>query len=73
MVEKKDDENPNAPLLRFRILEALQEKLKSKGIEALFLIQATTFDTILDGYDLIGQAGIGQIIKCCSFSSLIIF
>ncbi|KAH1080490.1 hypothetical protein J1N35_020251 [Gossypium stocksii] len=52
-------EDPNA-IPRFRISEALREKLKSKGIEALFPIQAMTFDMILDGTDLVGRARTGQ-------------
>ncbi|KAI9198651.1 hypothetical protein LWI28_019683 [Acer negundo] len=52
-------ENPNA-VSRFRISEPLREKLKSKGIEALFPIQAMTFDMILDGSDLVGRARTGQ-------------
>lgn len=57
--EGKAEENPNA-LSNFRISEPLREKLKSKGIEALFPIQAMTFDTILDGSDLVGRARTGQ-------------
>ncbi|XVF12387.1 hypothetical protein REPUB_Repub08aG0113300 [Reevesia pubescens] len=52
-------EDPNA-ISRFRISEALRQKLKSKGIESLFPIQAMTFDTILDGTDLVGRARTGQ-------------
>ncbi|KAL5099358.1 hypothetical protein RYX36_003685 [Vicia faba] len=54
---KKDD--PNA-VSNFRISEPLKMKLKEKGIEALFLIQAMTFNTILDGSDLVGRARTGQ-------------
>ncbi|XP_034710880.1 DEAD-box ATP-dependent RNA helicase 7 [Vitis riparia] len=57
--EGKAEENPNA-LSNFRISEPLREKLKSKGIEALFPIQAMTFDTVLDGSDLVGRARTGQ-------------
>ncbi|OWM75664.1 DEAD-box ATP-dependent RNA helicase 7 [Punica granatum] len=53
------EENPNA-LSNFRISEKLREKLKEKGIESLFPIQAMTFDTILDGSDLVGRARTGQ-------------
>ncbi|CAA2964977.1 DEAD-box ATP-dependent RNA helicase 7 [Olea europaea subsp. europaea] len=52
-------ENLNA-LSNFRISEPLREVLKAKGIESLFPIQAMTFDTILDGADLIGRARTGQ-------------
>ncbi|XP_057952179.1 DEAD-box ATP-dependent RNA helicase 7 [Malania oleifera] len=53
------EENPNA-LTRFRISERLRELLKSKGIKSLFPIQAMTYDTILDGSDLVGRARTGQ-------------
>ncbi|CAA2962995.1 DEAD-box ATP-dependent RNA helicase 7 [Olea europaea subsp. europaea] len=52
-------ENQNA-LSNFRISEPLREVLKVRGIESLFPIQAMTFDTILDGADLIGRARTGQ-------------
>ncbi|PIA49836.1 hypothetical protein AQUCO_01300524v1 [Aquilegia coerulea] len=54
---KKAD--PNA-VSNFRISKPLREKLKSKGIEALFPIQAMTFNTVLDGSDLVGRARTGQ-------------
>lgn len=57
-VVKKDD--PNA-VSNFRISEPLKMKLKEKGIEALFPIQAMTFNTILDGSDLVGRARTGQV------------
>lgn len=52
-------ENPNA-VSNFRISPPLRETLKTKGIEALFPIQAMTFNTILDGSDLVGRARTGQ-------------
>ncbi|PPR94482.1 hypothetical protein GOBAR_AA26182 [Gossypium barbadense] len=52
-------EDPNL-VSRFRISEAVRKKLKSKGIESLFPIQALTFDIILDGTDLVGRARTGQ-------------
>ncbi|KAF5728236.1 DEAD-box ATP-dependent RNA helicase 7 [Tripterygium wilfordii] len=52
-------ENPNA-VSKFRISEPLREKLKGKGIESLFPIQAMTFDMVLDGSDLVGRARTGQ-------------
>ncbi|XP_027367878.1 DEAD-box ATP-dependent RNA helicase 7 [Abrus precatorius] len=55
--KRKDD--PNA-VSKFRISVSLREKLKAKGIESLFPIQAMTFDTILDGSDLVGRARTGQ-------------
>ncbi|KAF8082035.1 hypothetical protein N665_0851s0007 [Sinapis alba] len=58
-VEDVKVENPNA-VSKFRISDPLREKLKEKGIEALFPIQATTFDMVLDGADLVGRARTGQ-------------
>uniref|UniRef100_A0A0E0M3I9 DEAD-box ATP-dependent RNA helicase 7 n=1 Tax=Oryza punctata TaxID=4537 RepID=A0A0E0M3I9_ORYPU len=55
----EDPADPNA-LTNFRISEPLRQKLKSKGIKALFPIQATTFDLVLDGHDLVGRARTGQ-------------
>ncbi|KDP22369.1 hypothetical protein JCGZ_26200 [Jatropha curcas] len=52
-------EDPNATS-KFRISLPLREKLKSRGIEALFPIQAMTFNDILDGCDLVGRARTGQ-------------
>ncbi|XP_044506360.1 DEAD-box ATP-dependent RNA helicase 7-like [Mangifera indica] len=57
--QEEKSENPNA-IMRFRISEPLREKLKSKGIESLFPIQASTFDMVLDGSDLVGRARTGQ-------------
>jgi ATP-dependent RNA helicase DDX21 len=57
-MEKKEgnsEENPNA-LSKFQISEQLRAKLKEKGIQTLFPIQALTFDTILNGSDLISRA-----------------
>lgn len=53
-----DASNPNA-VSKFRISKVLREKLKSRGIESLFPIQAKTFDIILDGSDLVGRARTG--------------
>lgn len=63
--EEEDEgksEDPNA-LSRFRISEPLKAKLNEKGIQALFPIQAMTFDTILDGSDLVGRARTGQVVN----------
>ncbi|XP_055827994.1 DEAD-box ATP-dependent RNA helicase 7-like [Solanum dulcamara] len=57
-VEEKE-EDPNA-LSNFSISVPLREALIAKGINALFPIQAMTFDTILDGSDLVGRARTGQ-------------
>ncbi|TMX00651.1 hypothetical protein EJD97_000399 [Solanum chilense] len=56
---EEKEEDPNA-LSNFRISVPLREALISKGINALFPIQAMTFDTILDGSDLVGRARTGQ-------------
>ncbi|XP_017241982.1 DEAD-box ATP-dependent RNA helicase 7 [Daucus carota subsp. sativus] len=56
---EEEEENPNA-VSNFRISEPLRNKLKSKGIEALFPIQAMTFNIILEGSDLVGRARTGQ-------------
>lgn len=60
--EKKEEkeEDPNA-LSNFRISVPLREALIAKGIQALFPIQAMTFDTIFDGNDLVGRARTGQV------------
>ncbi|KAL1203859.1 DEAD-box ATP-dependent RNA helicase 7 [Cardamine amara subsp. amara] len=58
-VDDVEVDNPNA-VSKFRISAPLREKLKEKGIEALFPIQATTFDMVLDGDDLVGRARTGQ-------------
>ncbi|KAG8050514.1 hypothetical protein GUJ93_ZPchr0009g1397 [Zizania palustris] len=55
----EDPADPNA-LTNFRISEPLKQSLKSKGIKALFPIQATTFDLVVDGNDLVGRARTGQ-------------
>jgi len=57
--EEGTEENPNA-VSKFRISAPLREMLKSKGIEALFPIQAMTFDVVLDGSDIVGRARTGQ-------------
>lgn len=57
---EEEEEDPNA-LTKFRISKALKETLKEKGIESLFPIQAMTFNTILDGSDLVGRARTGQV------------
>lgn len=44
----------------FSIGKALREKLKSKGIEALFPIQAQTFEAVFEGNDMVGRARTGQ-------------
>lgn len=61
VIVKKND--PNA-VTNFRISEPLRKKLQEKGIESLFPIQAMTFNTILDGSDMVGRARTGQV---CSY------
>ncbi|XP_022928900.1 DEAD-box ATP-dependent RNA helicase 7-like [Cucurbita moschata] len=57
-VEKEaDDQNA---ISKFRISEPLRARLKEKGISSLFPIQAMTFDTVYDGFDLVGRARTGQ-------------
>ncbi|MCO5594073.1 hypothetical protein L7F22_048094 [Adiantum nelumboides] len=51
--------NPYA-VSNFRISEVLSKMLKAKGIEALFPIQALTFNAIFEGNDLVGRARTGQ-------------
>lgn len=68
LVMEKKVEDHNA-VSKFKISEPLREKLKEKGIESLFPIQAMTFDTILHGFDLVGRARTGQV----SFSSQFLF
>ncbi|MED6144045.1 DEAD-box ATP-dependent RNA helicase 7 [Stylosanthes scabra] len=58
--EDEEEEKDANAVWRFRISEPLRERLKGKGIESLFPIQAITFDTILDGSDLVGRARTGQ-------------
>lgn len=60
-VEDVEVDNPNA-VSKFRISAPLREKLKANGIEALFPIQASTFDMVLDGADLVGRARTGQVL-----------
>ncbi|KAF7820851.1 DEAD-box ATP-dependent RNA helicase 7 [Senna tora] len=57
--EEVDKQDPNA-VSNFRISVQLAAKLKEKGIESLFPIQAMTFNTVFDGSDLVGRARTGQ-------------
>ena len=43
----------------FELCEPIREALRSRGINALFEIQALTFNQILAGKDLVGQARTG--------------
>uniref|UniRef100_A0A0D6QTU2 RNA helicase n=1 Tax=Araucaria cunninghamii TaxID=56994 RepID=A0A0D6QTU2_ARACU len=58
-IEGEEEENPNA-VSNFNISKVLREKLKTKGIESLFPIQAMTFQTIFEGFDMVGRARTGQ-------------
>lgn len=63
--EKKNVEEENYPnaVSQFGISQPLMAKLKERGIESLFPIQAMTFDFILDGSDLVVQARTGQVLE----------
>lgn len=71
--QEAEIENPSA-LSKFRISEPLREKLKANGIKALLPIQAMTFDTILDGVDLVGRERTGHryapLLQACHFHSM---
>ncbi|KAL8167666.1 hypothetical protein V2J09_009165 [Rumex salicifolius] len=56
---EQEEENPYA-LSNFRISKPLKDVLISKGIKALFPIQAMTFNVVVDGSDLVGRARTGQ-------------
>ncbi|XP_057528268.1 DEAD-box ATP-dependent RNA helicase 7 [Amaranthus tricolor] len=56
----EEEENDPNSLSNFRISKPLKDALTSKGIKALFPIQAMTFDIVLDGCDLVGRARTGQ-------------
>lgn len=58
--EREEEEHVNATW-KFRLSEKLRDALKEKGITYLFPIQAMTFDTILDGFDMVGRARTGQV------------
>lgn len=66
--EEVVEEDPNA-VKNFRISSPLKAALKSKGIEALFPIQAMTFNNVLDGHDLVGRARTGQVVFSYIFGS----
>jgi ATP-dependent RNA helicase DDX21 len=51
----------------FNICKVLRDKLKSKGIESLFPIQAQTFDAVFTGNDMVGRARTGQVGLRASF------
>eukprot|EP00898_Chlorokybus_atmophyticus_P002543 jgi/Chlat1/328/Chrsp1S00218 len=57
--EKKEAVN-KLSVDNFRLSKEVKDLLKKKGIEALFPIQAQTFDLAFDGNDLIGRARTGQ-------------
>ncbi|KAH9611709.1 hypothetical protein KSS87_013007 [Heliosperma pusillum] len=56
---EEEEDDPNS-LEKFRISKPLKDALISKGIKALFPIQAMTFNVVLDGADLVGRARTGQ-------------
>lgn len=55
----EEEDNPNA-LENFKISKPLKDALVSKGIKALFPIQAMTFNDVFNGSDLVGRARTGQ-------------
>lgn len=63
----EEEEHANA-VWKFRLSEKLRDALKERGITYLFPIQAMTFDTILDGFDMVGRARTGQVcLLSCRF------
>lgn len=68
--EGEKEADPNA-VSNFRISEPLRAKLKSKGIESLFPIQAMTFEIVLNGSDLVGRARTGQVLECLAWNLLV--
>lgn len=54
----------------FNIGKALRDKLKAKGIESLFPIQAQTFEAVFDGNDMVGRARTGQVLVQPLISSI---
>ncbi|XP_021765236.1 DEAD-box ATP-dependent RNA helicase 7-like [Chenopodium quinoa] len=59
VVDDDEIENPYS-LSNFRLSKPLKDALISKGIKALFPIQAMTFNDVFDGCDLVGRARTGQ-------------
>lgn len=57
---EEEETDPNL-LSNFRISKPSKDALISKGIKALFPIQAMTFDIVLDGCDLVGRARTRQV------------
>ena len=51
----------------FNICKVLSDKLKSKGIESLFPIQAQTFDAVFTRNDMVGRVRTGQVGLRASF------
>eukprot|EP00246_Nothoceros_aenigmaticus_P017832 TRINITY_DN8982_c0_g1_i1.p1 TRINITY_DN8982_c0_g1~~TRINITY_DN8982_c0_g1_i1.p1 ORF type:complete len:700 (+),score=170.49 TRINITY_DN8982_c0_g1_i1:213-2312(+) len=58
-VGEEEEINPMA-VSNFKISEALRLKLKDRNIEALFPIQAQTYNIVIGGEDLVGRARTGQ-------------
>ena len=55
----KDDEKEipeNLRLSSYRLTQSTMDSLKKRGVEALFPIQAATFDLIYDGKDVLARA-----------------
>ncbi|KAF7722813.1 hypothetical protein EC973_002658 [Apophysomyces ossiformis] len=59
-VENEDEEIPeNLRLSNFRISDNTVKNLEKRGIRSLFEIQASTFDAIYDGQDVLARARTG--------------
>lgn len=65
-VQEEAESNPMA-VSNFPISEPLRSKLKSRKIEALFPIQAQTFNIVMEGEDLVGRARTGQVSCVLAF------
>ena len=59
---KKETENTSQPnsLENFNISQKTKERLRANGINSLFPIQATTYDAILEGKDIIARDATGS-------------
>ncbi|GAB5354563.1 hypothetical protein AAMO2058_000129300 [Amorphochlora amoebiformis] len=58
-IKNPNDEHGNPPVAKFRVSERSQKLLANRGITHLFPIQATTFDMIYEGSDVLGRARTG--------------
>ncbi|KAG2219285.1 hypothetical protein INT45_011300 [Circinella minor] len=58
-VEAEEEIPENLRLTNFRISQGTIDNLESRGIKSLFEIQASTFDSIFDGMDVLARARTG--------------